>query len=357
MPRHGEGTAFGLGALSAGALISAAAAAYKVGEAVLHLRKLHDVGEENAVFVRMVERVRLDLMETERLTSIYEVKIALQRSPEKVEWIKQTITRCRIAMEEKAKWTESVRKGVEGGKSLSLRKRIWWVLEEHEKLENRRMELAMCHLGLLQVINFLGPLEPLACCQPEGIYRANERFYREADTMFQRPEVTKLKITAESKQYDQRYGVEEGREQDVEVDRRYRETYQEPRGQRQEDYTEEEVSELESPDMTYADIQKYDRNIREYETSEGDVVLEDSREFEKCDRSPREYERVEATREYREYDSEPQEEGGEREHREHRHRHHESSRGSSHRGGGGEEDEVIIKRRIIKRKVDHSSRL
>jgi hypothetical protein len=244
MPRHGDGTAFGLGALSAGALISAVAGAYKVGEAVLHLRKLHDVGEENAVFVRMVERVRIDLVECERLLALPEVKLALQGSPEKVEWIKQTSTRCRIAMEEKAKWTESVRKGVEGGRFLSFKKRIWWVLEEHEKLENRRMELAMCHLGLLQVINFLAPLEPLACCQPEGIYRANERFYQEADHMFQRPTASRVKITAEKDQYDQRYGVEVGREVDVEVDRRYRETYDEPRRHRQEDYVEEEVSQF-----------------------------------------------------------------------------------------------------------------
>jgi hypothetical protein len=183
MPRHSEGKAFGLGALSAGAVISVVAGAYKVGEAVLHLRRLHAVGKENDVFVRMVERVRLDLAEVDRLLALPEVKLALSRSPEKVQWIKRTITTLRVAMEEKAKYTESVRKAVEGGRILGLRKRIWWVLEEHEKLVNRRMELAMCHLGLLQVLAFLAPLEPLACCQPESMYRANEKFYREADEM------------------------------------------------------------------------------------------------------------------------------------------------------------------------------
>jgi hypothetical protein len=205
MPAHGgEGKAFGLGALSAGAVISAVAGTYKVAEFLLHLRKLHDVGNENDVFVRMVERVRLDLAEVDRLLSLPEIKLALSRSPEKVTWIKRVISTLRAAMEEKAKWTESVRKGVEGGRILGLKKRIWWVLEEHEKLETRRMELAMCHLGLLQVLSFLAPLEPLACCQPEGVYRANERFYREADAMIQKRDNPERRVQFESDRYIER---------------------------------------------------------------------------------------------------------------------------------------------------------
>lgn len=206
MPKHGhgEGKAFGLGALSAGAVLSAIAGAYKFGEFLVHLRKLHDVGEENAVFVRMVERVRLDLQETERLLAVPEIKHALSRSPEKTAWIKQVVTRMRIALEEKAKWTESVRKGIEGGRILGLKKRIWWVLEEHEKLVNRRMELAMCHLGLLQVISFLEPLEPLACCQPEGMYKANERYFKEADEMIRRHDIPEQEVQVEEDRYRER---------------------------------------------------------------------------------------------------------------------------------------------------------
>jgi hypothetical protein len=204
MPGRSEGKAFGLGALSAGAVISAVAGTYKVAEFLVHLRKLHSVGKENDVFVRMVERVRIDLAEVDRLLSVPEIKLALSRSPEKVTWIKRAITTLRAAMEEKARWTESVRKGIEGGRILGLKKRIWWVLEEHEKLESRRMELAMCHLGLLQVLAFLEPLEPLACCQPEGVYKANERFYREADAMIRNNEIPEKRLQFEDNRHVER---------------------------------------------------------------------------------------------------------------------------------------------------------
>lgn len=39
-----------------------------------------------------------------------------------------------------------------------------WVLDEYEKLVNRRMELAMAHSSLMGVIEFLSQFEPLGCC-------------------------------------------------------------------------------------------------------------------------------------------------------------------------------------------------
>ena len=87
MPKHsghGGAEAFGLGALSAGAVISAIAGGYKFAEFLVKAKKLHEVGGENAVFVRMIQRVHIDLIEIERLLALPAIKEALSRSPEKV---------------------------------------------------------------------------------------------------------------------------------------------------------------------------------------------------------------------------------------------------------------------------------
>lgn len=41
------------------------------------------------------------------------------------------------------------------------------MLDEYEKLVNRRMELAMAHSSLMGVIEFLSQFEPLGCCGPQ----------------------------------------------------------------------------------------------------------------------------------------------------------------------------------------------
>jgi hypothetical protein len=355
MPRHSDGKAFGLGALSAGAVISVVAGAYKFGEAALHLRKLHSVGKENDVFVRMVERVRLDLAEVDRLLAVPEVKLALSQSPEKAQWIKRTITTLRMAMEEKARWTESVRKGIEGGRFLGLRKRIWWVLEEHEKLVNRRMELAMCHLGLLQVLAFLSPLEPLACCQPEGMYRANEKFYKEADEMIRYHDIPERRESFGRNEYSER------RFEDV------RET------SRARGVVDEDVSGQHSQGII-AHFFQY-TPTRQYETVEGDRIVEDKREFSDSEREGIYIDRK-VERDYRDsgerdvfvdrrVEREYQDGGerkevfirrteerdyrdDEREHDRHRHQHHHSHHSRRHERDSDEEDDIIIKRRVIR---------
>jgi len=165
MPKHHHGAGFGLGALGLGAVATGIAGTYKVGEALVNMRKLYDVGEDNMVFVRITERVRLDLAEADRLMAIDEVKYALSKSPEKVTWIKKTIGLMKMALHEMAQHTVRVNKDVSKGKWVGLRNRIWWLLEEREKLELHTTEVARCHDGLLQVLGFLATLEPLACCE------------------------------------------------------------------------------------------------------------------------------------------------------------------------------------------------
>jgi hypothetical protein len=170
---------FGLGALSVGAIVSAIAGGYKVAEFLVKVKRLHGVGTENGLFVRIVERVRIDIAETERLLNVPAIKQALSQSPKKVIWIKKTIEAVRQSLEEMTTLTRRVEGDVERGGRVGLRNRLWWVLSEHEKLVHSRMEVAMCHLGLIQVLGFLGALEPMACCGPSGQYEEPDRFVEE----------------------------------------------------------------------------------------------------------------------------------------------------------------------------------
>jgi hypothetical protein len=169
MPKHKGRNIFGIGvgALSIGAVASAAAGGWKIAEFVNHAKKLHEVAEENAVFVRLVHRVRLDLAEVERLLHLKEVKWALSRSPKKVAWIRGIISSTRKSIEEMGEDTERVSDDTEKGKHVGLRHRLKWVLDEKEKLQIKQLELQTCHQGLIAVLGFLSGLEPLACCIQE----------------------------------------------------------------------------------------------------------------------------------------------------------------------------------------------
>jgi hypothetical protein len=195
MPKHSSGhhglEAFGLGALSLGAVVSAIAGGYKFAEFLVKAKKLHEVAGENAVFVRIIQRVQVDLIETDRLLALPEVKRALSKSPQKVTWIRKTISALRESLEEMAGFTEHVQRDVDRGRRVGLRNRLRWVLDEHEKLVHARMEVAMNHLGLIQVLGFLSALEPLACCQPDGEYDEADRFVQESEVEYK-----------ETKEYD-----------------------------------------------------------------------------------------------------------------------------------------------------------
>lgn len=208
MSRHrGEkGAILGLGALA-----GIAGGTWKFLEFTTKVKKLHDVGSENAVFVRLLANVRADVRETERLLHLREVKAAMATNPEKVRWIRETISRMRTVMEEMARHTERVEGDMErrkwgwfGGAHVGFRHRLRWLLDEYEKLVHRRMELAMAHQSLLAVMEFLGQFEPLACCQKEG-----ER---------------KVRIDVEREIFDERNGrrerFEDEKEEFVDVRRR-----------------------------------------------------------------------------------------------------------------------------------------
>lgn len=214
MPKqHGSGGRFGIGALGVAGILSAIGGTYKVAEFLVHMRKLHDVGEENAVFVRLLERVRLDLQETDRLLRIPEVQEVLEQNREKREYVLGVIDSTQRAVHDMAKFTERVDKDVKKkggwfslrrmtGMDVGLRNRIWWVLEEHERLLARRLEIATCHEGLVMVLGFLAKYEPL---QGKGRgHRKNvvvvEDRHREHERVVERPEIRHE--TVYRKEYD-----------------------------------------------------------------------------------------------------------------------------------------------------------
>jgi hypothetical protein len=193
-----------LRALRAGAIISVVAGAYKIGEFLVHAKHLHGVREENNVYVRIIERVRADLAECERLLALPQVRFALSTAPGKVEWIRRSVHAVREALREKANMAGGL-----GRKSLGLRSRLWWVLDTREKLENLRMEVALSYMGLLQVLAFLAPLEPLACCEGE---RPGEKYLRRAEELY--PEVIeeghRVRGGSEERVYERDVRVEGG---------------------------------------------------------------------------------------------------------------------------------------------------
>jgi hypothetical protein len=142
--------------ISVGAAFAFLNSAFKLSEFAV---KLYGVESENGVFVRMIQRVRLDLEETERLISVPSVKNKLISTPGKLPWIKGKITSTKSALNEIGRWVERVRSDKEGYGSVSWENRVRWVFNDQDKLVNRRMELAACHQTLSTVLAYLTPLE------------------------------------------------------------------------------------------------------------------------------------------------------------------------------------------------------
>lgn len=110
----------------------------------------------------MIQRIRLDLEETERLVHSPSVKSKLVATPGKLPWIKGVILSTKGALNEIGRWVERVRSDKEGYGSISWENRVRWVFNDNEKLVNRRMELGTCHQALSTVLAYLAPLEKAA---------------------------------------------------------------------------------------------------------------------------------------------------------------------------------------------------
>jgi hypothetical protein len=147
--------------LTLGAAAGAIGGAYKVAEFLTKAKRVRDVGPSNAVYVRIIGRVRSDLDEVRRLLSVREVHDALESNPEKSRWVYGAMRDVRGALENITPHTERVGGDVEAGRRIGVRHRVYWLLSEKEKLENREKELTIAHNSLSEVLGYLTALEPV----------------------------------------------------------------------------------------------------------------------------------------------------------------------------------------------------
>ncbi|KAH8729042.1 hypothetical protein GQ44DRAFT_768896 [Phaeosphaeriaceae sp. PMI808] len=147
--------------LTVGAAATAIGGAYKLGEFMYKAKRVRDVGPSNAVYVRIIGRVRSDLDEVRRLLSVREVHDALESNPDKSKWVYGAMRDVRGALENITPHTERVGGDVEAGRRIGVRHRLYWLLSEKEKLENREKELQIAHTSLSEVLGFLTALEPV----------------------------------------------------------------------------------------------------------------------------------------------------------------------------------------------------
>ncbi|PSN69446.1 hypothetical protein BS50DRAFT_342080 [Corynespora cassiicola Philippines] len=154
--------------VSLGAAATAVGGAYKLGEFLYKAKRLRDVGPANAVYVRLINRVRLDLDEVRRLLAVREVHDALEANPEKSKWVYGAMRDVRGALENITPHTERVASDIEEGRRVGVRHRVYWLLSEKEKLENREKELHVAHASLNEVIGYLTALEPNEAVKKEA---------------------------------------------------------------------------------------------------------------------------------------------------------------------------------------------
>jgi hypothetical protein len=124
--------------------------------------KLYGVESENGVFVRLIQRIRLDLDETERLLTVPSIKTKLISTPGKLPWIRGAVLSTKASLNEIGRWVERVRAEKAGYGNVSFETRVRWIFNDQEKLVSRSMELRTCHQTLSTVLAFLTPLEKSA---------------------------------------------------------------------------------------------------------------------------------------------------------------------------------------------------
>ncbi|KAF2183184.1 hypothetical protein K469DRAFT_584120, partial [Zopfia rhizophila CBS 207.26] len=124
--------------------------------------RIAEVGTENEVFVRMIQVVREDLNETERLLNVASVRSKLTSTPGKLPWIKAAINSTKASLNDIGKWVERARVDQQTTGAVRFETRVRWVFNDHEKLLNRKMELSTCHQQLSNVLSYLIQLEDVS---------------------------------------------------------------------------------------------------------------------------------------------------------------------------------------------------
>ncbi|KAF2755438.1 hypothetical protein EJ05DRAFT_502899 [Pseudovirgaria hyperparasitica] len=231
MSRHGghhnKGN-FGLEALGIGSAVGVIAGTYKFGEFLHNAKKLQEVHLENQAFVSVAQRASLDLRETARLLAHPKIKHALSTNPEKRAWIEGAIRDTEKGVAFLVRHTKRVDKDVHGGSwGFGIRNRFRWVLDDRDKAVHARIELVTAHQTLLEVIGFLGSLEPMARHEEKADRRqvdvhVEHDSRREVDIEYDRPREVDVdfNVKKEYEYRDERPRYEYDVHREVRVDRR-----------------------------------------------------------------------------------------------------------------------------------------
>lgn len=183
--------------LTIGAAATAIGGAYKLGEFMYKAKRVRDVGPANAVYVRIIGRVKSDLDEVRRLLSVREVHDALEANPEKSRWVYGCMRDVRGALENITPHTERVAGDVEAGRRIGVRHRLYWLLSEKEKLENREKELNIAHASLSEVLGYLTGLEPVEAPKKPKSSKKETHIDIDIDTKREAPPHTTERIDRE----------------------------------------------------------------------------------------------------------------------------------------------------------------
>jgi hypothetical protein len=142
--------------ISIGAVFASVGSAFKFADLAV---RIAEVGTENEVFVRTIRVVRDDLNEVERLLKMEPVQRKLAHMPGKDAWVRGAIHNTGAALNDIGRWVERARAEQQSTGSIQFNTRMRWILNDHEKLLNRKTELMTCHQQLSNVLHYLIPLE------------------------------------------------------------------------------------------------------------------------------------------------------------------------------------------------------
>ena len=134
-----------------------------------------DVGSESEVFLRTIRIVRDDLFEVERLVAVGSVRTKLAYTPERLPWIRSAIENTTSALEDIGKWVDCGDVG-QHPHVLDQSQRLRYILNDRERLGDRKSELVACHQQLSNVLSFLNRLEDLPTSQDLPTYQNTTYF-------------------------------------------------------------------------------------------------------------------------------------------------------------------------------------
>ena len=125
--------------------------------------------------MRTIRIVRNDLSEVERLVAVGSVRTKLAQTPERSPWIRSCIENTTSALEEIGRWVDCGSIG-QHRNVLEPAQKFQHILNDRERLADRKSELMACHQQLSNVLSFLNRLEDLPSTKELPTYQDTTYF-------------------------------------------------------------------------------------------------------------------------------------------------------------------------------------